>query len=136
MVLSRRSYRTQGRGSWPLGNVPRYLSIFSTTDHLAQHSLRPHLSIETSDTNAYNSDKLWLNPHEMCPSSSSPDLRSVKTVANMDHGCTAVWLVFYTHSSQHACLEVPAFAARYLHVHNDARDPSTKGRAVWARIGR
>ena len=32
----------------------------------------------------------------------------------------------------HACLDVPTFAARYPHVHNNARDPSSER---WNYVG-
>jgi len=68
-----------------------------------------------------------VKPHEMSPSSSS----SAGPVDNATDVLQAGWLFKLTLFIP-LVLDVPTFAARYLHVHNDARDPRTKGGTVWA----
>jgi len=45
--------------------------------------------------------------------------------------CSLVGLLYSPYHTP-ACLDVPTFAARYLHVHNDARDPSSER---WNYVG-
>jgi len=47
--------------------------------------------------------------------------------------CTAAYRLIVLTLSPPTCLDVPTFAARYPHVHNDARDPSRKR---WNYVGK
>jgi len=49
-------------------------------------------------------------------------------------GCTAALRLTVEPFNPPYVLDVPTFAARCLHVHNDARDPSNERWNLWARI--
>ena len=56
---------------------------------------------------------------------------SVRPVANATDVLQPVGLLYSPYPPP-ACLDIPTFTTRYLHVHNDTRDPSSKR---WNYVG-